>query len=392
MQDRLFQDFSPADKNSWVAQVQKELKGKPIAELDWQVEETIRMSPLYTADELDAPPAPLLAGRAHNQWEIGEVVEVADMAQANAQALEALNGGVNAPLFQLRHEPSAAELEVLLAGIRPEMLTAHFAPLHPGKDPAELYRDLIYYVRRQGYALHDIAGSVDFDPLLDWSEPPFEAMARILGFAHRQTPKFKVLQLNGRTFDSGIENTSSELALLLSKGIEYLDQMERLGVPASVTNAHCQFALTIGNSFFVNIAKIRALRLLWANVLGGYNLPDAALPPIVVHFELESQDNNPHTNMIRAGAQAMAAVIGGANRLYVMPANYALKEPSTPMLRRIARNVQHLLALESHFGQVIDPAAGSYYLEVLTRHLAQAAWDKLQQVEAGGGFLEVMEV
>ncbi len=392
MRSNLFAEFPATTKADWQKQITKDLKGKPLEELDWQIEEQIRLSPLYTADDIPTLP-PLAAGRLDNGWEIGDVIEVTDMAQANAQAHEALNGGVNAPLFQLRHEPTAAELAVLVAGIRPEMITANFAPHHPGKDPAELYRDLIYYVRRQGYRLADIAGSVDFDPLLDWSEPPFDPLARIIGFAHRQTPRFKVLQVNARTFDSGVENTSRELALTVAKAIEYLDQMEKRGIAPAVTNAHLQFALTIGNAYFINIAKIRALRLLWANVLDAYGLPQAALPPVVAHFEHESQTEDQYANMIRAAAQAMSAVIGGASRLYVLPANYFThKENADGFVRRIARNVQHLLQMESGFDRVIDPAAGSYFIDTLTQSLAAEAWEKLAGVEAGGGFWEATEV
>lgn len=392
MRSKLFSDFPASTKADWLAQLHKDLKGKPIEELDWQVEENIRLSPLYTAPELPQRP-PLAAGRSHNQWEIGEVIEVADVAQANAQALDALRAGINAPLFQLRHEPSANELAVLLEGIKPEMITANFAPQHPGKDPAELYRDLIYYVRHQGFRLSDISGSLDFDPLLDWTEPPLDPLARIIGFAHRQTPHFKVLQINGRTFDAGVDHTSRELALMVAKAVEYFDQMEKRGLSAALTNAHLQFALTIGNSYFVNIAKIRALRLLWANVLAAYQCPDAAMPPVVVHFEHESQTDDAHTNMIRAAAQAMSAVIGGASRLYVLPSNYfTYKEGSDGFTRRIARNVQHLLQLESRFDQVIDPAAGSYFLDTLTQSLATEAWSKFCQIEADGGFWVVQEV
>ena len=285
------------------------------------------------------------------------------------------------------------ELAILVRGVVPDNISVHFALQHPGKDPAEFYRDLIYYVRQQGYKLSDIRGSVDFDPLLDWSEPPLKPLARILGFAHRQTPLFKVLQVNARTFDAGLEHTSRELALTIAKGVTYLDLMEKEGIPPAVTNAHLQFALTVGNTYFANIAKIRALRLLWANVLEAYQLSAPSLPPIVVHFEDESQTEDIHTNMIRAAAQAMSAVIGGANRLYVLPADqYAQPDSSSDFVLRIARNVQHLLRYESGFDKVIDPAAGSYFLDSFTEALATEAWQKFLHIEEQGGFWEAMSV
>ncbi|MBK9488574.1 MAG: hypothetical protein IPO07_07135 [Haliscomenobacter sp.] len=128
----------------------------------------------------------------------------------------------------------------------------------------------------------------------------------------------------------------------------------------------------------MEIAKLRALRLLWQNVLKAYGVQTSALE-IAAHFAPASQDEHPNTNLIRAATQAMSAVIGGANQLYVLPSNASLHESPTPFTRRIARNVQHLLRLESHLDKVIDPAAGSYYIEKLTEELAHKAWAIFQQ-------------
>src|SRR5690606_19484509 len=128
----------------------------------------------------------------------------------------------------------------------------------------------------------------------------------------------------------------------------------------------------------------RALKILWANVLEAYGVK-VQMPFIEVHFAPESQDNNINTNMIRAATQALSAVIGGADRLYVLPANAALGEASMSFTRRIARNVQHLLQMESHVDKVFDAGAGSYYIEKLTNILAEKAWAKFQEIEAGGG-------
>jgi methylmalonyl-CoA mutase len=146
-----------------------------------------------------------------------------------------------------------------------------------------------------------------------------------------------------------------------------------------------QISISIGKSYFVEIAKLRALRILWNNVLQAYG---ATLAPaeIVVSFTRDSQDENIHTNMIRAATQTMSAVIGGADRIYVLPANAATGVPSDAFTRRIARNVQHLLQLESYFDKVIDPAAGSYYIEKMTELLAQNAWSQFQRMEKDGDF------
>jgi len=391
MPDRqqLFAAFPPASKKDWAQQVTKDLKGKSLAELNWQLEEHIRLAPLQTAEDLARIPSPLTSGRPYNTWQIGEYIEVADLGAANAQALEGLAGGCNAPLFRLHHLPSMEELKILLADIQPHFISAHFAPLYPGRDPAELFRNLIYYVRYRGIDLADISGSMDFDPLLDWTDPPFRALARILRFADRYMPNFKVLQVNGHLLHTGIENTSRELALILAKGTEYLAQLELLGIPPALTNRHLQFTVATSTSYFVEIAKIRALKILWANVLNGYHLPAAPIPPVAAHLAPESQTPQTEYNMIMAATQALAAAVGGADLVYVLPANFASNEPSTSFTRRIARNVQHLLQLESGLDRVVDPAAGSYFIENLTQQLCAQAWQRFQEIEKSGGYLNL---
>ena len=144
--------------------------------------------------------------------------------------------------------------------------------------------------------------------------------------------------------------------------------------------------MAVSTSFFVDIAKLRALRILWANLLDAYGAGDAPLPLLVAHLARETQADDQHTNMIKAGTQSMAAVIGGADRLYVRPADFFNQEPSSSFTRRIARNVQHILKMESHLDRVGDPGAGSYYIEMLTEKLADAAWREFQELEAKGEF------
>ena len=386
----LLNAFSAVGKDQWLEKIQRDLKGKPLAELDWQIEEQVRVAAAYGPEDAPASTHPLRAGRADNTWEIGEYLSVGDPVAANAQALEGLAGGVNAPLFRLLHLPTEAELATLLADIEPAFISVHFAPAYPGKDPAVLFRNLIYYARRRGLDLSKIRGSMDFDPLLDWSEPPFEALARVMRFARRHTPGFKVLQINGQ--HAGIEHTSRELALLIAQGTEYLTQLAAAGIAPKQANALLQFSVAVNTSYFVAIAKLRALKILWANVLAGFGLEDAELPPIAAYPAAETQGADREYNMIRAATQALSAVIGGATRLFLPGSDLHARGESSSFSRRVARNVQHLLQMESNLDQVVDPAAGSYYLEHLTRLFCEEAWAKFQEIESRGGYLRVENV
>jgi len=389
----LFSSFKTSSKAEWLAQITKDLKGRSIDDLDWQLEEHIKLSPVYSGEDIEGAFLNNLTEKTSNSWQIGEYIDAANVGQANANALEGLMGGVNAPLFKLSHLPTVDEFAVLLKEIDPNFISVHFEPQHAGKDPAKLFRNLIYYVRKRGLKLENIEGSMDFDPLLDWTNVPFQPLSRILNFAKNYTPKFKVLQVNGRVFHTRSENTSTELALLIAKGTEYLAKMNEYGVQPKDTNAHLQFSVGISSSYFVEIAKLRALRILWANVLKGYDLKPEQQPPVLAHLVGEELENDSSTNMIRASTQAMSAAIGGADIIFVPPSDQHQNDNgSTGFSRRIARNVQHLLQMESYLDRVVDPASGSYYIETITRALCKQAWKQFQSFEKDGGFMNIQDL
>lgn len=382
----LFNVFPPHEKEEWIRQLEKDLKGKSWTELAWDVEEEIRIDPFYYPGDRASLRAPLEFGRDARRWEIGEIIEVEDVRAANGIARQAIAGGVNSPGFLLLRKPGAADLAALLEGIDAASVCLNFGEFYPDKDPLQLLHLLLDWCNSKGIEPAKIKGSIDFDPFLDWNEPPLDDLAAAIRICAEQAPNFKVLQVNGRYYHAGPADTSNELALMIAKGAEYVSRMAEMGISPAQTHHFIQFSVALSKSYFVEIAKLRALRLLWNNVLAGFGLQDPEPLEIIAHLAKETQDENMYTNIIRAGTQAMSAVIGGANRLYILPANAALKEAPTEFTRRIARNIHHLLDLESHLGQVTDPAAGSYYIEQLTDQLAEKAWEKFQEYDRAGEF------
>ncbi len=377
--------FPPSDKGDWLDRVTKELKGD-LGQLDRQISENIRLSPLYTADEVAIqPPLDRTAG-----WEIGAYLRSGSNQAMNAAALKALEQGAEALLFRLYHQPSPAEVAELLEGIRLEFISIHCALRYPGQDPAELFRDLVQYLRRKGHDLAAIRGSVDFDPLLDWNEPPFPPLIRLLRFVGEYMPGFKVLQVNAAGFNNGPSSADSELALAIAKGAEYLQQIKERGYPAEKAALHLQFAFTVGTSYYVDIAKLRALRILWANVLKGFGIVDAPPVTIAAHSDPGTLTGDRDKNLLHLTTQALSAVTGGADQLFLSPAEGA-EEKSSDFGYRMALNIQHLLRLESGMAAYADPAAGSYYLEKLTEQLVESAWERFRSVEAQGGFAVAIE-
>lgn len=380
--------FPETGKADWLERATKELKGKDLSTLDWELNEKIRLSPLYTPEERpDEGALNIKAG-----WQPGSYVRSGPAEEMNAVALEELSGGAQAVMFNLYHQPSVEEMGKILKDIELPFISFHCALYFPDRDPAELFRDLIFYLRSQGYSLDQIVGSVDFDPLFDWSDPPIKPLVRLLGFTHDYMPNFRVLQVNGNAFNTGAERADAELALTIAKGAEYLNMLNNEGVDPAVANQHMQFSLSLSKSYYVDVAKLRALRILWANVLKGFGQPDAALPKLAAHSGLDSLTSDVNANLLQLTTQAMAAVSGGADLVFLHPADVATDKGETAFGRRMSRNIQQLLLLESGLGQLADPAAGSYFIETLTEELAKSAWEQFLEIEKQGGFAEVQSI
>jgi|AntRauTorckE5430_2_1112549.scaffolds.fasta_scaffold13827_2 methylmalonyl-CoA mutase len=378
----LLEDFPAVDKAAWVAKVEKDLKGKPLKDLFWHLGENLEVAPFYHPEDMQGQAtAPLLAGRRGNDWEIGEYINVYKApSNANIELLEGLKGGVQAPLFRLFQPLDEDRLRQLLDGVAPEMVTLNFSEHYTEKQPSRLFSLLQNWYQEKGIAGTEANFTIDFDPILDFTTPPIEQLADLIRTCAAEWPGVCSLQINAKTFHGGPEQTVEELALTMAKGAEYLALLTETGLDAAVINQHMQFGIAISKSYFVEIAKFRALRLLWSNVLKGYGVKGKQ-PFVVGHFSQESQDEDPNGNIIRASTQAMSAVIGGVDRLYVLPSNRGQQKPDTSFSRRIARNLQHLLKMESHLDQVIDPGAGSYYIEKLTRQIAVQAWARFREMD-----------
>jgi methylmalonyl-CoA mutase len=363
-------DFPETSYEEWIQQLEKDLKGKPWSDLQWQLGEGIIVDPFYHPDNFSPQRPPLVDQRNTNTCEIGEYINESAPDLANRAILDALEGGAEAIEIHLTQPLDSKDLAILLQGVQLEFISIHFVEAYAQKQALEVLQLLKHLVLEQGFDPAKISGSIALD------SAQHESSAKLIQWVNQELPLFKVCCINGRGFHQGQANTASELAAILQAGSNLLDQLQEQELGAIA--GQFQFSVAIGTSYFVEIAKLRALRILWHNVLQAYGIADKGFE-ISVHFAPLTADTNPNTNLIRAATQAMSAVIGGANRLYVLPSDTAQSETSNPFSKRIARNVQHLLRLESQLDKVIDPAAGSYYIEKLTEELAQKAWTIFQE-------------
>lgn len=366
--NKLFDQFSPITKAEWLEKLTKDLKGRAFEELQWQLGDD-KIDPFYhPEDEIESSS---IAWKSNNDWEIGEdFVSDGDFKKLNKQLLTALENGVNSPRLIIKKGLEKEDLEILFKGIRLDFISIHF--LVPYTTLA--LRNLISFAvfcKHAGYAPEAIKGTIHA-PLFQELDTPTKS--EFFHHIKEYLPNFNLFAIDAIPFYTDSNGIVDELFNTIKAGHEVLAFYHNLKVSATEIANKIQFSIAIGKDYFVAIAKIRALKLLWFTVLDAYGLePNIS---INVEFDPQSQSRNPNNNMIYATTQAMAAVIGGANRLSVLPSDAKKEAATSDFARRIARNVQHLLKMESHLDVVQDPAAGSYYIEKLTEVLAEKAWEK----------------
>ena len=359
----LFSEFAPATKQDWLNKIEKELKGRPFEDLQWQLGEFGIVEPFYVAEDV-AKTTPI---RMPLFCKIGEDILVENAKTANENLLEGLLNGVNAPGIHFIRNPQMKTWEKVFEGVEADWIETHFYWKNASwKDWQSILSEFQEYNSSKNKPLAEINGAIHFEP----GNEDFSTLAADLKHWESVFPFFKFITVSGKTNWQGKEHVVDELRATIQQGIEVLDKLTDEGLDAKTIADNLQFSVYVGTSYFIEIAKLRALHLLWANVLKAYNV-EVDTVKIDVEFAPQTQDENPNTNLIKATTMAMAAHIGGAARLTVLPSK------DNAFGRRIARNVQHLLQMESHFGKVNDPSAGSYYIEVLTRRMVEQVWERL---------------
>jgi methylmalonyl-CoA mutase len=322
---------------SWLSQLEKDLKGKPLSTLDWTVEPGIVVKPFYTREDFESlPPAGPVRPDGGNAWRICERLDASDADLANARALEALNYGADMLWFDLPDGTTADHLERLLKGIHLSFVFSAFCT----DGPCDGLRTM-----------------------LPPQTVPYEGV-----FLEKKNKK--ALWSDGRegVFLDGRERAGAtvqeQLRALMQDAANGFQEW-KAGGSAGEFGRSAFVALPVGDHYLVEIAKLRAFKTLWekwsASVGADYQLPH-------LHVETTNAHADEHANMIAAATQALSAAVAGVHSLGVRPANNG----SDAFHRRIARNVQHLLQMESGVDRVGDPAAGSYFLEKLTRMFVDA--------------------
>lgn len=399
--EKLFEQFPPVTTAEWKAKVEADLKGAPFdKKLVWRTNEGFNLQPMYRSEDIadlattNSLPGeyPYLRGtRTDNDWLIRQEIEAADAAEANKAALGAVSKGVTSLGFHIS-EPTVETLRVMLDGIDLKKIEVNFGCCL--KKALPLVEALAAYAKEQGVG-NELRGSVDFNPFkkplrkgVAMEPANVSAMAVALIAAAKTLPGLKVLAVDSVMLANAGAYIFQELGYALAWGASWMTLLTEAGVKADEAAARIRFNMGVSSNFFMELAKFRAARMMWAQIVAQYGADKDACK-MNAHAATSRYNQtlyDAHVNLLRSQTEAMSAALAGVDSITVTPFDVPYKTPDE-FSERIARNQQHLLKEESHLDKVVDPAGGSYYVETLTVSLAKEAWKLFLDTEEKGGFL-----
>ncbi|MDD2243039.1 MAG: methylmalonyl-CoA mutase family protein [Dysgonamonadaceae bacterium] len=418
--EKLFTDFPSVTTEQWMEKVTEDLKGADFQKkLVWKTNEGFNVNPFYRAENIegyawtDNLPGkfPYVRGtKKDNTWFVRQEIDVQDYAEANKKALSLLEKGVTSFGFKLpKNNLSAENIATLLNGISPEKVELNFKTCI--SKTIEMAKLVVDYVRDQNLDVMKCFGSIEFDPFRKILKKGKDAsgwedqVVEIVNIS-APLPRYRVISVTGNMISDAGAYSYQELGYSLSYGNQVLGTLIEKGIDPAMAAKKIKFEFGVGSNYFMEIAKFRAARWLWAEIVNAYNPPcknecdnkaengtcrcAAKMNIHATTSRFNQSLYDPYVNLLRTQTESMSATIGVVDSLTVRPFDEAFETP-TEFAERIAVNQQLILKEESHFNKITDPAAGSYYVENLTLSLAQQAWKLFLETEEVG-FYESLKV
>jgi methylmalonyl-CoA mutase len=414
--EKLFTEFSPISTDQWEAQIQADLKGADYEKkLVWRTLEDLKIRPYYRAEDLkdkeylDTLPCEFPYTRSNkintNDWEIRQDIKLDDIIIANNKSLFIIDRGITSlgfwtsPLKGDMVLQSQSDFTRLMKDIYFECIGLYFVC---GNNAPAILTTLHKEVELKKIDPKQVIGAVDFDPLgfltingnygID-EEADFNALKDLMIFADAKLPNYRVLGINGYYFNNAGASVVQELGYSLAMANDYLSRLSTQNISVDVVSRLMQFNFGVGPNYFMEIAKIRAARLLWAIIVEACKPSQKKSCRAFIHSvtsEWNQTIYDPYVNILRATTESMAAVLGGTDSLTVRPFDFSYKSTSK-FSGRLARNIQIILKEEAYLNNVVDPGAGSYYIEILTDSIIDEAWKIFLKVEEEGGYLKALK-
>jgi methylmalonyl-CoA mutase len=418
----------------WEKTAAKELRDKPLDSLNWQTLEGIEVKPLYTAEDVAGLPqmgempglAPFTRGvratmYAGRPWTIRQYAGFSTAEESNAfyrKALAAGQQGVSVAFDLATHRgydsdhprvvgdvgkagvaiDSVEDMKILFNGIPLEKISVSMT-MNGAVIP--ILANFIVTGEEQGVSRASLSGTIQNDILKEFMvrntyiyppEPSMRIIADIIEYTSAEMPKFNSISISGYHMQEAGANLVQELAFTLADGREYVRAAIARGMNVDDFAGRLSFFFAIGMNFFMEAAKLRAARLLWTRIMQEFKPQKSGSLMLRTHCQTSGvslQEQDPYNNVIRTAYEAMAAALGGTQSLHTNALDEAIALP-TEFSARIARNTQLILQEETGITHVVDPLAGSYYVESLTHELAEKAWALIEEVEAMGGMTKAV--
>ncbi len=420
--------------DEWNKIAANELRGKPLDALTWNTLEGIAVKPLYTSEDTDGLPhmggipgkAPFTRGvkatmYAGRPWTIRQYAGFSTAEESNAFYRAALAGGqqgVSVAFDLATHRgydsdhprvegdvgkagvaiDSVEDMKILFDGIPLDKVSVSMT-MNGAVIP--ILASFIVTGEEQGHDKSLLAGTIQNDILKEFMvrntyvyppEPSMRIIADIIGYTSENMPKFNSISISGYHMQEAGANLVQELAFTLADGREYVRTAIAAGMDVDKFAPRLSFFFAIGMNFFMEAAKLRAARLLWSKIMAEFDPKDERSSMLRTHCQTSGvslQEQDPYNNVIRTAYEAMSAVLGGTQSLHTNALDEAIALP-TDFSSRIARNTQLILQEETGVTNVVDPLAGSYYVESLTNELAEKAWALIEEVEELGGMTKAV--
>lgn len=406
--EKLFSDFPPVSTQEWMDKIQVDLKGADYEKkLVWKTNEGFKVKPFYRQEDLeglkttDGLPGqyPYLRGikKDDNTWFIRQDIRVDDPAEANAKALDILNKGIDSLGFHVPAKALDADfIRTLLKDICCECIELNFTTCQ--RHTLQLAELLVAYFKEKGYDPEKIQGSVNFDPISKKLQKGKDLSGIVAKGAElvkvlAPFPKLRCIAVNSLKLNNAGAYIYQELGYALAWGNYYLNALVEAGIPVDLAARKIKFNFGISSNYFMEIAKFRAARMLWADIVKAYGPTEECACKMVAHAETSTFNLtlfDAHVNLLRTQTEAMSAAIAGVNSITVTPFDKVYETPNE-FSERIARNQQLLLKEEAHLNRIVDAAGGSYYIENLTVAIAQQAWNLFLETEDAGGMLAAIQ-
>lgn len=427
--------LNSANLDAWEKAAAKQAPGGDVQNLNWVTPEGLTVKPLYTKMDVEGLPnadtlpgfEPFLRGPqptmyAVKPWTIRQYAGFSTAEESNAfyrKALAAGGQGVSVAFDLATHRgydsdnarvvgdvgkagvaiDSVEDMKILFDGIPLDKISVSMT-MNGAVLP--ILAGYIVAAEEQGVSQDKLSGTIQNDILKEFMvrntyiyppKPSMKIIADIFGYTAQNMPKFNSISISGYHIQEAGANQAIELAFTLADGMEYVRTGVASGMDVDTFAGRLSFFWAVGMNFYLEIAKMRAGRLLWNRIMTGFNAKNAKSKMLRTHSQTSGwslTEQDPYNNVMRTTIEAMAAVFGGTQSLHTNALDEAIALP-TEFSARIARNTQLIIQEETHICNVVDPWAGSYMMEKLTQDMADKAWSIIQEIEAMGGMTKAVE-